>query len=266
MKKLLSAVLFCLLFPISQLYAQTGAWGMKIGLNSSGQHIVNVPVISAVPGGLPEYANNRYVEWSRTTFDALVFYDRALLPNLSLQAGLGYRQKGFLSNAVYQQAKGYAIRTSSLLRNDDNLFQYASSELSLQFRTNPKRLVGYLRLGQRLDYLLKFRSKFWGDSYGYFTPMDYNVFGAVGIEYSINKKWLHRKPATSDSPIYERPTVLFLEIEGVPPLKNIQQTQTRDVPFVQVTDEDGKEVFTPPFRMQKIVRNTSIGLKIGMRF
>lgn len=265
MKKTIPLTVFWGILCGSPIFAQTSSWGVKIGLNSSGQHIVNVPLIPALPSGLPVYASNSYVEFSRTTFDALVFYDRALLSNLHLQAGLGYRQKGFLSNAVYQQAKGYALYTS-ILRIDDNLFEYASSELSLQFRTNPKRLVGYLRLGQRLDYLLKFRSSFWGDSYGYFTPMDYNVFGAIGIEYSLNKKWLRRKPAALDSPIYARPTAFFLEVEGVPPLKNIQQTQTRDVPFVQVTTEDGKEIFTPPFRMQKIVRNTSVGLKIGVRF
>lgn len=265
MKRSLLAALLCLLFSIPQLCAQTGAWGVKIGLNASGQHIVNVPVIPYVSTGLPVYANNSYVEFSRITFDALIFYDRALLSNLHLQAGLGYRQKGFLSNAVYQQANGYALY-SSILPVDDNLFEYASSELSLQFRTNPKRLVGYLRLGQRLDYLLKFRSRFWGDSYGYFKQMDFNVFGAIGIEYSLNKKWLHRKSAGSDSPIYARPTALFLEIEGVPPLNNIQRPQMRDVPFVQVTDEVGQQIFTPPFRMQKIVRNTSIGLKVGVRF
>lgn len=248
------------------LYAQTGAWGVKAGLSASGQSLINVPIVSTVPGSPPEvYVSNNSVELSRTTFHTLVFYDQVLLSNVSLQAGLGYRQKGFLSEAVYQQGTGYALRDLPV-QQQDNRFDYASSELSLQFRTNPKRTVGYLRLGQRLDYLLHFNSAFWGNSYGYFKKIDYNVFGSIGLEYSFKKKWLRRKMSAAEVPLYARSSALFLEIEGVPPLTSIQKTRTRDVPFVQITDGQGNVLFSQPFRMEKIVRNTSVGVTVGVRF
>jgi|GEM_PF-896137 hypothetical protein len=245
-----------------QLYGQKGSWGLKTGLYSNGQQITNVPIV--VPS-LPLYIGNYYLEYSRTTFGAMAFYDRPLLANLNIQAGLGFRQKGFLSDAIYDQNKGYATNILPFPQQK-NTFHYLSSEVALQLRTNPKRTVGYLRIGHRLDRLLGFKSPFWGNNYGYFKKLDFNIFGAVGVEYALKKKWGRQKNEPDQLPLYNRPTVFFLELEGVPALFNVHKSRVSDVPFVQVTDAEGEVVYTQPFLMQKIVRNTSVGLAVGVRF
>lgn len=244
------------------LYGQKGSWGVKTGLYSNGQQFINVPFVYSIPF---DYVGNRFVEYSRTTFGAMAFYDRPLVAHLNVQVGFGYRQKGFMSDNVYDQAKGYATQLP-ITSKQENTFHYLSSEVALQLRTNPKRAVGYLRIGHRLDRLLGFKSPFWGNNYGYFKKLDFNIFGAVGVEYALKKKWGQSKNGPDQLPLYNRPTVFFLELEGVPALFNVHKSRVSDVPFVQVTDAEGNVVYTQPFLMQKFVRNTSVGLTLGVRF
>ncbi len=182
-----------------------------------------------------------------------------------MQVGVGYRQKGFRSEAVYQQDQGYAVflppRTVQ-----DNLFHYASSVLSLQFRTRPQRTVGYLRLGQRLDYLLDFKSAFWGDNYGYFTQVDYHVFAGLGVKYALNKKLFRKQTDSGFQQVFSRPTALFIELEGTPLLFNISRARTLSAPLVQVTNPQGNPLVYPLMRVEKIVRNTGFGVVVGIRF
>lgn len=192
-------------------------------------------------------------------------YDALLTSRIAMQVGVGYRQKGFRSEAFYQQDRGYAVFLSPRTVQD-NLFHYASSELSFQFRTRPRRTVGYLRLGQRLDYLLDFKSAFWGDNYGYFTQFDYNVFAGVGVEYALNKKLFRKQNDSESQPVFSRPTTLFIELEGTPLLFNISRTRTLSVPVVQLTDPQGNPLVYPLMRVEKIVRNTGFGVVVGIRF
>lgn len=152
---------FTCVFP-TEVYAQSGAWTLKLGAYSSRQRHLNILTIPPFPDSTgARIGSNRTGGYGRATLNAMVCYDALLTSRIAMQVGVGYRQKGFRSEAVYQQDQGYAVflppRTVQ-----DNLFHYASSELSFQFRTRPRRTVGYLRLGQRLDYLLDFKSAFWG--------------------------------------------------------------------------------------------------------
>jgi len=261
----------CLIFLLVGItvsgFGQRGSWAVKSGAYSSRQRQLNILTIPAVLDSTDAPIRSNYAGgFGRATFNVMALYDLMLTPRIAMQVGGGYRQKGFRSEATYLQDKGYAIllppRTTQ-----DNLFHYASSELSFQFRTAPRRTVGYFRLGQRLDYLMDFKSAFWGDNYGYFTQFDYNVFGSVGAEYSLRKKLFK---ANSDAPantsVFFRPTVLFVEVEGTPLLFNISKTRFPTLPLAQLIDQQGNPLGVPLMRVEKIVRNTGFGVVVGVRF
>jgi hypothetical protein len=250
--------------------AQQASWSIKAHAYSSRQRMTNLvntnflqDTLFGNGSGFINSSNNG--GFGRATFGLMLLRDFMLNSRVNLQAGLGYRQKGFRSDARYLPDRGYTVPLPPRTV-EDNLFHYASSELSLQFRTAPRRTVGYLRLGQRLDYLLDFRSAFWGNNYGYFTQFDYNVFAGLGLEYSLNRKWLASPINSETTPLYTKSTVLFLEIEGTPLLFNIHQLRSQTEPFVVVTDRAGNILLEPVFRMQKYVRNTGFGVVVGVRF
>ena len=261
----------CLIFLLIGLsatgFAQRGSWAVKTGAYSSRQRHLNILTIPAVlDSNDAAIKSNTSGGFGRATFNVMALYDLLLTSRIAMQVGVGYRQKGFKSEATYLQDKGYAVLLPPRTVQD-NLFHYASSELSFQFRTAPRRTVGYFRLGQRLDYLLKFKSAFWGDDYGYFTQFDYNVFGSIGAEYALNKKLFKAKSSSSNNlPVYSRPTVLFIEIEGTPLLFNISKMRFPTAPLAQLVDQQGKPLSVPLMRVEKIVRNTGFGVVVGVRF
>lgn len=261
----------CLIFLLVNLsvsgFAQRGSWAIKTGAYSSRQRQQNILTIPAVLDSTDAPIKSNYAGgFGKATFNVMALYDLLLTSRIAMQVGVGYRQKGFKSEAKYLQDKGYAVllppRTSQ-----DNLFHYASSELSFQFRTAPRRTVGYFRLGQRLDYLLNFKSAFWGDNYGYFTQFDYNVFGSIGAEYALRKKvFKANSNAQASASVFSRPTVLFIEVEGSPLLFNISKTRFPTLPLAQLTDQQGNPLGVPLMRVEKIVRNTGFGVVVGIRF
>lgn len=105
-----------------------------------------------------------------------------------------------------------------------------------------------------------------GDTYGYFTQFDYNVFAGIGVEYTLNKKLFRKQNDSGSQPVFSRPTTLFIELEGTPPLFNISRARTLSVPVVQLTDPQGNPLVYPLMRVEKIVRNTGFGVVAGIRF
>lgn len=264
--KLLPVFALLLFLPVSETFAQSGSWTVKAHAYSSRQRMTNVISTftladTSIVG--PYTGSGDGGGFGRATFGLMVLHDYAMTSRVAIQAGLGYRQKGFTSVSRYVQNTGYTVPLPARTYQD-NLFHYASSELSLQLRTKPNKTIGYARLGQRLDYLLDFRSAFWGDNYAYLSRFDYNVFFSVGIERTLKRKiHLSKKPSTD---LYSRPSAFFLEIEATPRLFNIHKTPALTEPFVQVTDRNGNPLLPFNFRMQKIVRNTGFGVVVGVRF
>ncbi|GHB70858.1 hypothetical protein [Persicitalea jodogahamensis] len=261
----------CLIFLLIGLsvngFAQRGSWTVKTGAYSSRQRQQNILTIPAVLDSTDALIKDNYAGgYGRATLNVMALYDLLLTSRVAMQVGVGYRQKGFKSEATYLQDKGYAVLLPPRTVQD-NLFHYASSELSFQFRTAPRRTVGYFRLGQRLDYLMDFKSAFWGDDYGYFTQFDYNVFSSIGVEYALGKKLFQTTAGEgSSSSVFSRPTVLFIEIEGTPLLFNISKTRFPTIPLAQLVDQQGKPLPVPIMRVEKIVRNTGFGVVVGLRF
>lgn len=249
----------------TETFAQSGSWTIKANTYSSRQRLTNLPSTFMMPDSFQStYVGSGHGGgFGRATFGLMVLRDYAMTSRVALQVGLGYRQKGFRTDSRYLQDKGYTVPLPVRTTND-NLFHYLSSELSLQFRTKPKPTVGYARLGQRLDYLLGFRSEFWGDNYAYFSNIDYNVFFSAGIERSLKKKLFQKKMV--ESGLYSRPSALYLEIEVTPPIFNIHQNRARTEPFVQVTNMNGTPLLPILYRMEKVVRNTGFGVVVGVRF
>lgn len=253
-----------ILVVCSETFAQSGSWTLKANAYSSRQRLTNLVSTSSLSDSIKgPYVGSGGEGFGRATFGLMILRDYAMTSQVALQVGVGYRQKGSRSASRYLQDKGYTVPLPARTLND-NVFHYLSSEISLQFRTKPKRTVGYLRLGNRLDYLLGFRSEFWGDNYAYFANIDYNVFFSAGIERSLGKKLFQKK--TDASPLFSRHSALFLEIEVTPPIFNIHKTPVQTEPFVQVTDKDGTPLLPFTFRMQKVVRNTGFGVTVGVRF
>jgi hypothetical protein len=247
--------------------AQIGRWTLKVHGYSSRQRTRNIwNMTTSIPDtvtiiSLQTHSGGR----GRATFGFLIARDFELTKHLGIQAGLGIRQKGFRSESKYLIDRGYAVNLPDG-KTEDNLFTYASSELSLQWKTLPKnRKTYYIRSGQRLDYLLKFRSAFWTNNYSNFKQFDYSVFGAVGLEYALNSKLLANRVFKRNQ-LYEQKSTFFIEIEGTPLMFNIHKSSWSN-PYMTTVDFEGK--LSMPNRygpIYAVVRNTGFGVVTGIRF
>ena len=247
---------------------QLKRWTIKVHGYSSRQRITNIwGTIPPQPDTVKIISINSNLDsYGRGTFGVVVARDVDLTRRLTLQAGLGYRQKGFSSTSRLNLKTGVAERVLPRGTQEDNLFHYASSELSLQWKTLPKRSkVFYLRSGQRLDYLMDFRSAFWGNNYSDFTQFEYSVFGAVGFEYHLKRK-LENPKKSGDEKLYRPSRILFIEIEGTPRMFNIHRL-TWAPPYARMVDLDGELTIPSMYGpIQPIVRNTGFGIVAGVKF
>lgn len=247
---------------------QLRRWTIKVHGYSSRQRITNIwMAVPPQPDTVKIISLNSDVDgYGRGTFGVLVARDVDLTRRLTLQAGLGYRQKGFSSTSRLNLKTGVAERLLPRGSREDNLFHYASSELSLQWKTLPKRSkLFYLRSGQRLDYLMDFRSAFWGNNYSDFTQFEYSIFGAVGFEYHLKRK-LENPKKSGDEKLYRPSRILFVEIEGTPRMFNIHRL-TWTPPYARMVDLDGELTIPSMYGpIQPIVRNTGFGIVAGVKF
>lgn len=251
MKRLKALVTGCLLL-VSVLANAQHQFGVKIGAHSSRQRYNNIPTQRTSPAD--SISSGTDDNFGRASFNIPGFYEYQPGKNVHVQAGLGYRQKGFRSRARLNRRTGFVEKLPDRTL-ESNLFHYVSAELSLKAYLADQKVRPYVQIGNRLDWLAGFTSHFWGNGYPHFTSFEYSPFFVAGVDLIVTKN----QQAADGAILYTKKRALFLEIEGVPRLFNSHRREAGQT----LSRVPGSSRY---YYVQRIVRNTSFGVLVGYRF
>ncbi len=137
--------------------------------------------------------------YNRAGVQLSLFYESMLTPRTGLLLGLGYRQKGFLSDNALNRVSGL-VAPLPQGKVINNRLDYLSVDAAVRFRFRSSgRVIPFGALGNRLDWLMGLNTPFWGTKsgkYGNYTQFEYSPFFAAGAEYPCKGWWCARRCRT----------------------------------------------------------------------
>ena len=214
--------------------------GFKVSLLACGQEITNVPTVqSRGRSGDTVVYNRAGSEDGKISISVSYFQIRPITTKLSLQSSIGFRRRGFITDDKFDNQSGFALPSAVNTNHFDNLFFDVG--LRLHSRVG-RKLMWFLSVSDRLDYLVYSKTPFWGKTGSYrrleFSP----VFQAgFGFPYGLKGKRC------------------FVEFEGNPGVMNALKRENS----VVYSKPPGTYPSIPIQTAQKTAINYSIGLSLG---
>jgi hypothetical protein len=243
------------------VYGQhTEYFGVRAGGGISYQVYKNVPGYLVTPRA-DTISTGSGGGYNRAGVQLSLFYESMLTPRTGLLLGLGYRQKGFLSDNALNRVSGLVapLPEGKVI---NNRLDYLSVDAAVRFRFRSSgRVIPFGALGNRLDWLMGLNTPFWGTKsgkYGNYTQFEYSPFFAAGAEIPLQGLVVRKKMSDRGTLEYSR---LVFEIEYNPGIMNVHSTR-RGYTRAQLTNATAGQA---PLEFRRFVYNRAVNFTIGIR-
>jgi hypothetical protein len=241
-------------------------WGVKVGTNFTNQVYENVPTLRNIPslGSQPGRTDTSDFggHFNRTGISVLLYQEFMANRKISLLVGLGYRQRGFVADQKYYRRQSGLVEDLPEGEQTNNRLDNAALDLAVKLRKPKAKFAPYLLLGNRLDCNLNVKSDFWGEDYQVMTRFEISPFAGIGTEIPLGGWQLFDQDRKKLGIFQPEATRLTVEIEINPGIMNVHVGEMNP-PRVNGAPPP---VSFAPFTVQKMVRNQSFGINVGIRF
>jgi hypothetical protein len=268
-KHILSVVslIFCYASISAQVAGKIRQFSLKTGVNTSYQKYDNIPTFE--PAIIPPDTlwRSGFGWYNRTGLNLTVCYETMLSSKLFLTSGLGYRQRGFDAESVYDPTTGI-IGPGTAGVYSSNRVDYLTLDLGIKLLPFPTlKWKPYFSLANRLGFLVSMNTPFWktrSGRYGGYRQSEYSPVVCTGIEIPLKGLTLFKAKETGT--VGNPYAKLLIEIEYNPGIMNIHKSSER------YQTQSPLQVSSPaypkplPIELNRAVYNQSLGLNIGLIF
>jgi len=217
--------------------------GFKVGILVSGQEITNVPTIRPDFGGDSVIYTRTGSEDGKIGFAISYFQLRPITNNVLLQSSVGFRRRGFISDAKFDSRTGFATVT----KLDDNRLDNLFFDVGLRLHSGVNRKVTwFLGVSSRVDYLIYSKMSFW-DKPRIYRRFEFSPVFQAGAGFTY-------KPGGKRC---------FIELEGNPGVMNVLPRVNEPFTLNSIPKPVGTYPLIPIQDAQKTAINYSIGLSVG---
>lgn len=238
-------------------------WGFKLGLNFTNQVYSNIPTkyYSSLTNDTITIANGG--GYNRKGISFLLYREVEASKKVHLLYGVGYRQRGFLSDQKYNRHTTGYVNDLPKGQESNNRFDNLYLDFAVKLRRDRgKKIVPFLLVGNRLDGRIHFSSDFWGTDYTNLTRFEISPFFSGGVEFVIPALTLARKDEYNPT---ERFTRLTIEFEFNPGIMNVHSGDFGGL-GLSVSGTPIPNPYGSKIPVEKEVKNQSFGVNIGLRF
>ena len=214
--------------------------GFKVSLLACGQEITNVPTVRSrgLTGDTVIY-NQTGSEEGKISVAISYFRIQPITTKLSLQSSIGVRRRGFITDSKFDSQSGFAFPSATNTNHLDNLFVDVGLRLHSKIG---RRLMWFLSVSDRLDYLIYSKIPFW-DKTRLYRRLEFSPVFQAGFGFAYGLKGRR----------------CFVEFEGNPGIMNVLKRETGVVHNKPIGSNPSVSIQTA----QKTAINYSIGLSMG---
>lgn len=240
-------------------------WGVKVGMQFTNQVYQNLPTLRNIPalGSQPGKTDTSDFggHYNRQGISVLFYREFMANRTISLLVGVGYRQRGFIADQKYYRQSGL-VEDLPEGEETNNRLDNAALDFAVKLRKPKARFAPYLLLGNRLDCNLNVKSDFWGEEYRAMTRFELSPLAGIGAEIPLGDWRLLDQDRKKLGIFQPEATRLTVEIEVNPGIMNVHVGETNPPRL----NGAPPPVSFAPFTIQKIAKNQSFGVNVGLKF
>ena len=262
---------FCLILYHSLGFAQAPGkihrFSLKVGVNTSYQNYDNIPTYE--PAIIPPDTlwRSGFGWYNRTGLNITFCYETLLSNKITFTSGLGYRQRGFEAESVYNPRTGI-VEPGITGSYSSNRLDYITLDAGLKFVPFPNaKWKPYISVLNRLGALAGMKTPFWKTSsgrYGGYRQFEYSPVLSTGIEIPLKGVTIFKRKM--EETIGNAYTRLLVEIEYNPGIMNIHKGSDRYQTNSPLQVRAPGYAGVLPVAIDRAVYNQSLGLNIGLVF